>query len=153
VLVIVVAVGGVAMLAVAEVEMVEVGYHVVTTVGRVDVHVPRMREVESGHRDGHVVDVVDVEVVDVPIVEVIQVAFMGHRDVATPLVVVMLVGAVRPMPERVHQPDPPGSPRRCATPVKTDRIGWDELAGITSRHGTTAPGRAPSEIPSGRWPT
>jgi hypothetical protein len=137
----VVAVDGVAMLAMAEVEVVEVRHDAVTTLGCVDVHMARMREVERGRRDGSVVNVVEVEVVQVPIVEVVQVAFVGHGRMSAPAIVDMLVHAVRPMLERVHAPIRPGSPRRHAAPPIRGRTRGDVLIVITSRHGTTAPAR------------
>jgi hypothetical protein len=97
VLVVVGAVARVPVLAVLEVEVVAVLDRRVPAVGPVDVHVPRVRQVERVHRTRDIVDMVDVEVVDVPVVEIVQVALVGDRGVPAPAVVRMGVRGVGQM--------------------------------------------------------
>jgi hypothetical protein len=86
VLVVVDVVPGVAVVAVDVVEVILVRNRRVPAAGLVHVHVPGVRNVRFGGREG-VVHVVLVNVVDVAVVQEVHVVLVGHRGVAAEAVV------------------------------------------------------------------
>jgi hypothetical protein len=90
-------VAGVPVLAMLVVDVVQVLHGRVAAGGAVDMHVPRVGQVERRHGPGHVIDVVDIEMMDMPIVEVVEVVAVRDGGVATPPVVLVVVGLMGPV--------------------------------------------------------
>jgi hypothetical protein len=110
-----VAVRGVAVLAVLEIQVVQVLDRRVPAALAMDVHVAGVGQVQTVECRCHIIHVIDVQVVDVAIMEVVQVVAMGHRCVTAPPVMPVGVGLVRLMLQR--------RARRHGPDGRTDRAG------------------------------
>jgi hypothetical protein len=97
VFVVVITVGGVAVLSVTEVDVSGVTHPLVATRGTMDVHVAAVRHVLRGSRVGPVVDMVAIGMVDMTIVEIVGVVAVQDTCMTAPQLVDVVVRLVARM--------------------------------------------------------